>query len=88
MSKNKLSEKELERLKESYSNIDKTVFDIGVVESRKHGLLHELAMLNEKLEEVKKELHIKYGEVNIDVNTGEYTDIEKKEEEVEVLEDA
>jgi len=81
---NKLTEKELEKLKTSYSNIDKIVFDIGVVESKKHGLLHELALLNEKLEEVKKELHIKYGEVNIDVHTGEYTDIEKEE----VVEDA
>tara|TARA_R100000908_G_C3755718_1_gene150242 strand:- start:934 stop:1188 length:255 start_codon:yes stop_codon:yes gene_type:complete len=79
----KIKEEQLKQVKEYYTTIDKVVFDIGIVETKKHSLLHEVARLNELLENYKKELQSEYGDVNIDMETGEYTEIEKEVEELE-----
>ncbi len=79
----KIKEEQLKQVKEYYTTIDKVVFDVGIVETKKHSLLHEVARLNELLESYKKELQSEYGDVNIDMETGEYTEIEKKVEELE-----
>jgi hypothetical protein len=79
----KIKEEQLKQVKEYYTTIDKVVFDVGIVETKKHSLLHEVARLNELLEGYKKELQSEYGDVNIDMETGEYTEIEKKVEELE-----
>ena len=52
----KIKEEQLKQVKEYYSTIDKVVFDVGIVETKKHSLLHEVARLNELLENLKKEL--------------------------------
>jgi hypothetical protein len=79
----KIKEEQLKQVKEYYTTIDKVVFDVGIVETKKHSLLHEVARLNELLENFKKELQSEYGDVNIDMETGEYTEIEKEVEELE-----
>ena len=79
----KIKEEQLKKVKEYYTTIDKVVFDVGIVETKKHSLLHEVARLNELLENLKKELQEEYGDVNIDMETGEYTDVEKEVEELE-----
>ena len=46
-------------------------------------MLHELAGVNEGIEDFKKELEEEYGAVNINLEDGTYTEI-KQEEEVAV----
>ena len=42
--------------------------------------LRKLKIFLKKIEETKKELEAKYGSINIDLQTGEYTEIEKPAE--------
>jgi hypothetical protein len=50
--------------------------NIGVLESQKHGFLHQLADLNKSIEEFKAELEAEYGAININLEDGSYTEIE------------
>ena len=63
--------------------INKILNEVGYLEANKHGLLHELAEVNKEVEEFKAELEKEYGQVNINLEDGSYTAIEKKEEEEE-----
>ena len=56
------------------------VNQIGLIETQKHGLLHEVAVVNRKVEEFKSELEKEYGPINIDLETGKYEVISKEEE--------
>ena len=77
----KITEEQLEKIKEQNQKLENVVVEIGILESRKHGLLHQVAELNKVLEEYKSELEEEYGKISVDLATGEYTEI--KEEEVE-----
>ena len=77
----KITEEQLEKIKEQNQKLENVVVEIGVLESRKHGLLHQVAELNKVLEDYKSELEEEYGKISVDLATGEYTEI--KEEETE-----
>ncbi len=47
-------------------------------------MLHEVALINQEAEELKQELEKSYGQVNINLEDGSYTKIEKEAEELEV----
>lgn len=77
---NKITTEELDKIKLQQENLNKIVNQIGVLESQKHGLLHELAAVNKEVEDFKVELEKTYGSVNINVEDGVYTPIEKDKE--------
>ena len=79
---NKITEEELKSIKEQSDATNKILQDIGFLSAQKHALLHELAVVNEKVEKNKQALNEKYGSININVEDGTYTEIEE-----EVLED-
>jgi hypothetical protein len=76
----KITEEQLKRIKEDQDNLIKLVNQIGLIETQKHGLLHEVAVVNRKVEEFKSELEKEYGPINIDLETGKYEVISKEEE--------
>ncbi len=76
----KITEEQLEKIKEQNQKLENVVVEIGVLESRKHGLLHQVAELNKVLEEYKSELEKEYGKISVDLTTGEYTEIKKEVE--------
>ena len=43
-------------------------------------MLHKIAGINEGIEDTKKQLEEKYGSINIDLDTGTYTEIEKEDD--------
>lgn len=71
----KITEKQLKQINESQDKLMGLVNQVGVLESQKHGLLHDVAEANKKLEEIKAKLEADYGPVNIDLKTGEYEPI-------------
>ncbi len=77
----KITEEQLEKIKEQNQKLENVVVEIGVLESRKHGLLHQVAELNKVLEDYKSELEKEYGKISVDLATGEYTEIKKEEVE-------
>lgn len=76
----KITEEQLEKIKEQNQKLENVVVEIGVLESRKHGLLHQVAELNKVLEEYKSELEKEYGKISVDLTTGEYTEIKEEVE--------
>ncbi len=76
---NKIKEEHLKTIQEQQTKLNNLLNQIGYVSAQKHGLLHEFGEVNKKVEEFKSVLEAEYGEVNINVETGEYTLIEKPE---------
>ena len=76
----KIKEEQLKKIQEQQAAVTKILNEVGYLEANKHGLLHELAGVNEGIEEFKKELEEEYGAVNINLEDG--TDTEIKEEEL------
>jgi|TARA_R100000541_G_scaffold21866_1_gene31839 hypothetical protein len=74
---NKIEDKELEKVVEQQKTLNEVLTNIGVLETQKHGLLHKVAALNKDIEEVKNDLEGKYGAININLEDGTYTKIEK-----------
>ena len=81
---NKIKEEELKTIREQQSKLNSLVNQIGMIESQKHAMLHEIASVNKDIEATKDELEKNYGAVNIDLETGEYTVIEDTPEEIPV----
>ena len=80
MKKNKITKEELDKVLEFQNKIYNLSTDVGVLETRKHAMLHELAGVNQQQEEFKKVLEDKYGSININLEDGTYTDVEKENE--------
>jgi len=81
----KITEEELKVVQEQQANYQKIIEQLGLSDVRKHTLLSQLDLLLPKIEENKQALEEKYGSVNINIQTGEYTDIEKNDGENAVV---
>jgi len=80
MAENKITEKELKEIQNLQANLYKLTTDIGVLETQKHAVLHELAGVNQTQEEFKKVLEDKYGPININLEDGSFEVVEKENE--------
>ena len=49
----KIKEEELKTIQEQQTKLNELVHNIGLLESQKHGLLHEIAAANKDIEEYK-----------------------------------
>jgi len=52
--------------------------DLGLLETQKHSLNHMQADELSKQEEAKKKLVENYGNINVDLKDGSYTEMEKE----------
>ena len=77
---NSITAEELKTIKEQQLELSTIVNQIGQLEANKHSLLHKIAGINEGIEDTKKQLEETYGAININLEDGTYTEIEKKDE--------
>lgn len=73
----KIKNDQLTKVREQQTKLNELLNQIGYLEAQKHGLLHEFAKVNKEVEDYKKELEAEYGQVNINLETGEYTELNK-----------
>ena len=73
----KITEEQLEKVSKTNKELESTVLEIGILETKKHSLLHKVAEVNKELEEQKNELEKEYGKISINLETGEYTEIKE-----------
>ena len=73
----KIKEEELKTIQEQQKKLNELVNNIGLLESQKHGLLHEIAGVNKEVEDYKEVLEAEYGAINIDLEDGTYTEIKE-----------
>jgi predicted nucleic acid-binding Zn-ribbon protein len=79
-STNKIKQEQLETIRTQQKELNTLLNNIGVLESQKHSLLHKLADINKAIDEFKTELFNEYGNVNINIEDGSYTEMEVKAE--------
>lgn len=72
---------QLETIVNQQKDINALLTNIGVLESQKHGYLHQLAEVNKAVEDYKNILQEEYGPININLEDGTYTVIEENAEE-------
>jgi predicted nucleic acid-binding Zn-ribbon protein len=77
---NKIEEKELSKVVEQQNQLNDVLTKVGILETQKHSLLHQVASLNKDIEETKKDLEGKYGQVNINLKDGTYTKLESEDD--------
>ena len=75
-----ITNEELEKVQGHVKTLRNLQFEIGSIEQQKHILLHRITKTQDSFAEVNKELEEIYGQVDIDINTGEI----KEKENVEV----
>jgi len=77
---NKITKEQLDKITDQQKALNMMLSNIGILESQKHALLHQIAEVNKEIEETKAELEKEYGAININLEDGSYTEIEKKDE--------
>ena len=79
MAENKITKEELDNILQFQNILYSLSTDVGILETQKHALLHELAGTNNEQEEYKKVLEEKYGKININLEDGTFEDIKEDE---------
>tara|TARA_Y100000310_G_scaffold168928_1_gene168978 strand:- start:307 stop:570 length:264 start_codon:yes stop_codon:yes gene_type:complete len=78
-----IKEEQLKTIQEHQRTLNTILNDLGYLEAQKHGLLHKFGDVNKQVDDFKSELEAEYGAININLDDGTYTTIEKEVEEIE-----
>jgi ribosomal protein L5 len=73
---NRITDEELELIREQQTKIAQIKQDIGTLELRKHEVMGVMLDVNQEVEETKTTLEEKYGRVNINLDDGSYSKVE------------
>jgi ribosomal protein L5 len=73
---NRITDEELELIREQQTKIAQIKQDIGTLELRKHEVMGVMLDVNQEVEETKTTLEEKYGRVNINLDDGSYSEVE------------
>lgn len=77
---NYITAEQLEKVTTQQKDLGALLTNIGILESQKHGFLHQLAEVNKAIEDFKAELQKEYGAININLTDGSYTEVEETQE--------
>jgi len=75
-----ITEKQLKTVNEQQNELSNHLRNVGVLEVQKANVLGQIEEVSKKIETTKKELEDEYGQINIDLKDGSYTDIEKEDD--------
>ena len=78
--KKQITEEQLKTVKDQQAKLNGLLRSLGVLDLQKENIRVEVKKVSEKIDSTKKELEDEYGQVNIDLQDGSYTDIEKEDE--------
>jgi hypothetical protein len=67
----KIKKAELAELQTAVTKVNELQLQIGGVEVQKHELLHMMGAMRAQLEKIQKGLQDEYGDVQVDIKTGE-----------------
>ena len=75
-----ITTEELKTISEQQTKLNELLRNIGVMEVQKNNIYSTVKDISEEIEATKKELEEKYGQINIDLKDGSFTEIEKEDE--------
>jgi glycerate kinase len=73
----KIKKEQLDEIVELQNKLNGIISNIGILETQKHALLHDVSEVNKNIEEFKAKLEKEYGAISVDLKTGEYTEVQK-----------
>ena len=74
-----ITEEQLKLLQEQQGKLNEMLRTVGVLEVQKSNVSKEIEVLSKEIDSTKKELEEEYGQININLQDGSYTDIEKED---------
>ena len=79
-----ITEEELKNLQDLVNALNRVQIEIGGIESRKHGLLHQVISLQQQMQTLQKGFEETYGKVDINITDGtiaypEDVEVDKKD---------
>jgi hypothetical protein len=66
----KVTDEQLQKVQGIVNAINRAQLDLGMIETRKHGLLHNIATIQDQLTIMQGEFEKEYGTYDIDIQTG------------------
>ena len=66
----KITDEQLKQLQTTISNLNRSQLEIGINETRKHNMLHNVARLNDELTLMQTEFEKEYGTSDINIQDG------------------
>lgn len=79
--KQMITEDQLKKIQDFQKELNKLLNEVGFLEAQKTALLGKFHEVNKETEDFKKELEKEYGSININLEDGSFTPIEKEEED-------
>ena len=76
----KITDEQLKTVQEQQAKLTEGLRTLGVLDVQKQNVHGQIAELSKEIEATKKELEDEYGQVNIDLKDGSYTEIEKEDD--------
>ena len=80
MVKAMISKEQLKVVTDQQSKLNEILRTLGVLDVQKMNLHDKVKEISKEIEVTKKELEEEYGQINIDLKDGSYTEIEKEDE--------
>jgi len=76
----KITEDQLKKVTEQQNQLNELLRNLGVMDVQKMSIHSKIKEVSDEIDVTKKELEKEYGQVNIDLKDGSYTDIEKEDD--------
>jgi len=76
----KLTQEELKELQGAVNTMNNLQLQVGGLEAQKHEVLHSMEVAKTALAEVQKKLEDVYGQVSVDISTGDIKEDESSTE--------
>ena len=77
--KEMITEEQLKTVQDQQAKLSELLRSIGVLDVQRMNLHSNVKTLSEEIEVTKKELEEEYGQVNINLTDGTYSEIEKED---------
>ena len=65
-----ISEEQLQKIQGIVNMMNRGQMDLGILETRKHSMLHNIATIQDQLTVIQGELEKEYGTYDINIQTG------------------
>jgi len=78
--KQMITEDQLKKIQDFQKELNKFLNEVGFLEAQKTAVLAKFHEVNKQTEDFKKELEDEYGSININLEDGSFTPIEKEED--------
>ena len=66
----KITEDQLKKVQETINNINRLQMELGMLETRKHSMLHGISGIQEKLASMQSDFEKEYGTSDINIQDG------------------